>query len=532
MARKQEQKNPSLSDNAGRMYNLFTGNTRGHGLFIVATGRTVTEHRGLVVEDIMKHLRGERSVGPIPILDDDSCHFAAIDIDNHGHEEDIPIGPIDAKIAEAKLPLIACRTKSGGVHVYFFLEKPQPALRVKSLMARWNAQLDFDRFDVRGRTEIFPKQGKLATTKDGTKQLGNYINLPYFAAEETQRYAFRGGRKLSLEEFLAAAERMRVDDTGFRVLLSADHSEAPPCVQKMFQQGVASGYRNEALYSITVYFRKADPSNVETRALDANATIFQKPLARAEAARTITSAARPDYKYRCNEEPNRSLCDREACVKRKFGISRDEHELLLAKDALPLFRELRRYATEPVRWELLINDVRVSNIATDDLLDFKRVRQLIAERLTKVVPLIKNVEWERILQPLMDSAVVVEAPDDASVTGVIRSRLIEFASKTELNKKDTPVKERVALVRGLPIVIQQDGEACVAFRAQDFIAFLKRTKSEELKGTNLWFAVKELGVGHTKVRAGDHNMNVWYMPVEEILKEKHEAEKVQFKPGL
>lgn len=523
MARQQSSRSPS--DQAARFYALYPSNQRSSGRFDPKNGKMHTEYRGLTTEDFLKHLRGEQGMGAVPILDDDTCAWAALDIDNHDQEDDIPIGPVDAKIAELKLPLIACRSKSGGIHAYMFLAKSQPASKIRALMSKWAAELGH------AGCEIFPKQSKLAENK-GKKQLGNWINLPYLGSNETVRYAYRGGKKLDLESFLTAAEKLKVGDEELATLMGADHSEAPPCVQKMFQQGVASGNRNEALYTITVYFRKADPDNVEKRALDANSSVFTKPLARAEAARTIASAARPDYRYRCNEEPNRSLCDRDACVKRKFGINRDEHELLIAKDSLPMFGELRKYKTEPVRWEILIDGVKVGNIATDDLLDFRRMRQIIAERLTKVVPMVKNVEWERILQPLMAVAVIIEAPDDASVTGVIRSRLVEFASKTELNKTDTPIKERVALIRGLPIVIKQDGEPCVAFRAQDFISFLKRTKSEELKGTNLWFAVRELGVGHTKVRAGEHNINVWYMPVEQILKGKQDVDAPKFNPGL
>lgn len=522
-------KTKSPSDLAQRFYNLYPANQRSSGRFDPKSSKPFTEYKALTVEDYRKHITGEMGVGAVPIQDTDACEWAALDIDNHEQEDDIPIGPIDEKITRLKLPLVPCRSKSGGVHVYLFLTKPQPASKVRALMARWSADLGY------AGCEVFPKQARLATQKkegQDVKQLGNWINLPYLGGDETIRYAFKGGKKLTLEEFLHHAERSRVTEDEFRALLTADLSDAPPCVQKMFQQGVASGNRNEALYTITVYLRKSDPENVEKRALEANAAVFAKPLPRPEAARTVASASRPDYRYRCNEEPNRSLCDRDTCVKRKFGISKDEHELLNAVGALPLFSELRKYLTEPVRWELVIDGVKVANIPTDDLLDFRRVRELIAERLTKVVPMIKNVEWERILQPLMQTAVVIEAPDDASVTGVIRSRLVEFASKTELNKRDTPVKDRIALVRGLPIVIQQDGEACVAFRAQDFISFLKRTKSEELKGTNLWFAVRELGVGHTKVRAGDHNLNVWYMPVAEILKGKQDVEPTKFNPGL
>jgi hypothetical protein len=529
MAKENKQPTPRSEavDLAGRLYALFPSNQRSSGRFDPKTGKMHTKYRGPVVEDYMKHLRGELGVGAVPILDDDTCQWAALDIDNHDQEEDIPIAPIAAKIDELKLPLVACRSKSGGVHTYMFMSKPQPVVKVRALLSKWSEQLGY------GGCEIFPKQAKLAPQRDGKKQMGNWINLPYLGPDETTlRWAFKGGKKLGVEQFMALADKVKLGDDDLTAYFMSDHSEAPPCVQKMYAKGVASGNRNEALYSFVVYLKSSDPDGYERRAFDANATVFNKPLARAEAARTIASASRPGYRYRCHEEPNRSLCDRDVCVKRKFGINKNEHQLLIAIGGMPNFTEVRKYITEPIRWEMVIDGIKVSNISTDDLLNFKRVRELIAERLTKVVPLIKNVEWERILQPLMESAVVIEAPDDASITGIIRARLIEFASKTELNQQDTLPKDRIPLLRGLPVVVRQDGEPCVVFRAQDFISYLKRNRNEELKGTNLWFAVRELGVGHTKVRAGDHSLNVWYVPISEIKKGRQDAPAAKFEPGL
>ena len=158
------------------------------------------------------------------------------------------------------------------------------------------------------------------------------------------------------------------------------------------------------------------------------------------------------------------------------------------------------------------------------------MRELIAERLTKLVPKIKDAEWERLLQPLMETARIVEAPDDASISGVARERLREFVSKCDLMNRGENADERKALLRGLPHVIKIDGDRCVCFRGQDFVAYLKRTRSEELKGANLWFAIKSLGVFQHKVRAGESSINVWCLPVRTLTMEAIEAP--EFKPDL
>jgi hypothetical protein len=181
---------------------------------------------------------------------------------------------------------------------------------------------------------------------------------------------------------------------------------------------------------------------------------------------------------------------------------------------------------------LVIEGVRVFNIGTIDLLDWRFIRQLVADRLTRVVPMIKNSEWERMLSPLMQTARIIEAPDDASVNGVIRDRLREFCAKTDLFNRGDDTEERKALLRGMPVVLKMDGERCVMFRGQDFVNYLKRTKTEELKGVNLWFAVQDLGVLHRKVRIGkEDSCNVWYLPVGVVVRDLA-AEPVNFETEL
>lgn len=515
-----------LKSAAERLYALFKGNQRSVGRF-KPPEKMWTDERPPAIEDFAEHLEGKAGVGVVPVMDDDTCVFAALDLDNHDSDEDLPIMKIAAEVEAKKLPLIPCRSKSGGVHLYAFFKKPMPAARVRTVMAKWAGVLG------QSGCEIFPKQAKLFAPSGKTRQLGNWINLPYFNTKKTIRFAVHDGKRLSLEDFLALADRLGVTDADIKAQAALDHPDAPPCVQRMYSEGVGQGHRNEALYNVVIYLKKAFPDSYEALSQEANATIFSKPLSKSEATRTVASAARPDYKYRCHEEPCRSLCDRDTCFKRKFGISKDEYDNLSALEAIPGFSDLVKYLSDPVRWELKIDGVPVRNLGTHELLDWKRMRELIAERLTKVVPMIKSQEWERMLQPMMREARIVEAPDDASVSGVVRARLREFAAKTDLAVNGAARSEdRAPLLRGLPVVIKVDGIRSVAFRGQDFVNYLKRTKSEELKGINLWFAVKDLGVRHTKIRAGSRNVNVWCMPVKEVLQEGPDEIQTEFKSEL
>lgn len=523
---KSQAKTTAHSDPVSRLMALFPGNQRASGRFDPKRDRNFTEDQPIRPADWEAHLVGAMGCGVIPIQDDDTCQFAGIDIDNHGSDEDLPIHEVEALAREKKLPLVMCRSKSGGIHAYLFLEKPNSCGKIQTILGKWAEYLGYP------KAEIFPKQARLVAKGDAPRPTGNYLNMPYMGNGSTMRYCVHEGKKLDLNQFLDLAEKMRMSDAGLRTQVATEHPDAPPCMQRVFANGVAQGQRNEAFYNSVVYFKKMDPEGYEKRALELNQSLFAKPLPRTEMLRTLQSAGRPECTYRCNEEPLKTLCDREACLKRKFGITPADADRLATADALPGFSDLTKYLSEPVRWEMKIGGVKVTNIGTEMLMDWRAMRIMIADRLTMVVPQIKPQEWERILIPLMKEVRIIDAPDDASVAGVIRDRLREFAAKTDLTNRGEDTDDRKAWLRGLPAVQRYEGERHVFFRGQDFVNYLKRTKSEELKGINLWFAVKDIGVQHTKLRAGDHNINVWYIPVKQVLESQMRPQGPEYKSEL
>jgi hypothetical protein len=229
------------------------------------------------------------------------------------------------------------------------------------------------------------------------------------------------------------------------------------------------------------------------------------------------SAGRPEMRYRCNEEPIKSLCDRPTCLKRDFGVTDDDIDATERVGELPVFSDLIKFLGEPVKWEFKVDGVRVLNVTTDDLLDWRAMRRIIAERLTKIVPMLKLEEWARVLQPLMLTARIEEAPEESGPAGTVRARLREFAGKAHDLHSNKNVEDRQALLRGLPIIADINGVKSVAFRAGDFTNYLKRTKTEELKGVSLWLAVREIGLQSTRMRVSkDKAVNVWFLPFKEV----------------
>jgi hypothetical protein len=502
-------------------YTLFKTHDRSMIKWDPKTGNIQTVSEPVRPVDFGHHFLGKMGVGVCPITESDDCHWAVIDIDNHGEEEDTPIAPIDKILMGSGIKMIPCRSKSGGVHVYAFFDQPIAANKVRQLLKFVAEKIGH------GGAEIYPKQ-----TKMNERQVGNSVNMPYYNLADTNRYAFRDSKKLDVFEFISLANKFKMTDDDVKSVLLREHDDAPPCVQAMIREGVSTGGRNEAAYHIGIYLRKAYPTEVEARLREINSTVFAKPLGRQELSRTISSAKNEDYHYRCSVDPQNSLCQRDICLTRKHGISPSEADQMDAYAAIPEFTDLVKFTSDPVRWELKIDGKLVTGISTTQLLEWRFMREVVADKLTRVVPMIKNGEWERILAKAMADVRVIDAPDDASISGIVRARLHDFAARADLMSPGTATEDRSALLRGLPVVQVYQGERMVMFRSQDFVNYLKRTRSEELKGVGLWLAVRDVGVLNTKIKVKNNPINVWMYPVELALQVVSEADPIGFETEL
>ena len=106
--------------------NIFQGLDRAHGVTIVGEsngngtkvkGKSFVKREPVTDELWQKHLDGKDSLGVIPINDDNKCKWGCIDIDSYaGFDHQKLIN----KIKQFKLPLVVCRSKSGGAHVFLF----------------------------------------------------------------------------------------------------------------------------------------------------------------------------------------------------------------------------------------------------------------------------------------------------------------------------------------------------------------------------------------------------------------------------
>lgn len=175
-------------------------------------GKARTVDRPLTIDLYEKHLEGKVGIGVIPLREDDTVSFAAIDIDVYNREdrEKRALTHEDVALALFDSPLIVTRSKSNGIHVWLFAHKPVSAECAVGYLHSVAASLG-----VAG-TEVFPKQTSRANDHD----IGNWINLPYFgrttrqAVVPSSESGVTSFRDLGFDEFLEVAETaaLTVDD--------------------------------------------------------------------------------------------------------------------------------------------------------------------------------------------------------------------------------------------------------------------------------------------------------------------------------
>ncbi len=468
---------------------LFAGGDHAHGEWHTGKG-AVTRHTAPSQADYVNHLDGNIGLGLVPIKTDGLCRFAAIDID----VDTIDHGLLYQDVAKRKMPLHVCRSKSGGAHLYAFFKAPGlPARAVQDLLKRWAQLLGYP------TAEIFPKQ-----TKVTQENIGNWINLPYFGADATTRYAIGPDGSMGIEDFLASiayydAATTRIDEVEVRA-----GAQLPPCLQKLKENGLGEGQRNQGLFNYAVFYRKSDPANWENRLLEHNRQFVSPSLPDREIKGVIGSAARSKYQYTCEQSPIREYCDASACKLLPFGIGHKPwNEDGTFEDII--VANLRRIGSDPPVFVVDVNGLELE-CSWDDLYDFRRFRSRVGQRLSIVPPLMKQIQWESHLKTLLDRRENIEAPSDASLNGLVLTKFYEFLTLRER------AQNREDLGRGLPV---QDG-AYVVFRIGDFKHYLQGHKLDKLEMGSIFSLLRKDGCVHRIVDIGGRKLTVWAYPVSRI----------------
>jgi hypothetical protein len=114
---------------ANLFFDLYKGLDRAYGCFNLSNAKTdVGKEKGRARTELgdytaklwSQHLAGTQGLGVVPIQDDGTCWWGAIDIDVY----DLDLVELEKKVQKLNLPLLVLRTKSGGAHLTVYFSEP------------------------------------------------------------------------------------------------------------------------------------------------------------------------------------------------------------------------------------------------------------------------------------------------------------------------------------------------------------------------------------------------------------------------
>ena len=435
--------------------------------------------RKQITDDLWKnHIEGKgAALGIIPITESNTCKWGCIDIDeyNLNHHDLI------SRIRNLKLPLVVCRSKSGGAHVFLFTKDFVPAIRMQKTLKKMAKSLGHE------GCEIFPKQTEILVERGDT---GNFLNLPYYNGTSGLRYALDdNGKAASLESFYSMydkyvqdkLEEIKVEETK---VLDA-FPDGPPCLNKLAIQGFGEGARNNALFNIAVYYKQAKPDSWQDELVKANQNYVNPPLSNGEVQQLIKSVSRKGYdKYRCKDAPINAVCQSGLCRTKRFGVGYGEEEM-------PVLGSLTKYTSKPPQWFLNVNEDRIE-LKSEQLYSAPLFALACLDQANLVIPVPKPKDWKQYyLKPLLQSIQEVEPLQSLDPVNEIMDLLQDWTT----NRQNARTLDDI--FNKLPYT--DDKREYTYFRMDDFFNFCKKN-NWELDKTKTGNLIKQLDVFVDEVR--------------------------------
>ena len=405
---------------AKRLLAAYVGAKAAHGTTIVgrtnrngkAEGKSKIVREPLTEELVQGHIDGVHGVGAIPITEESMCKWGALDIDIY----DLDHKTLQNKIQKLELPLLHCRSKSGGAHLYLFLKEFEQAAAVRDYLTEMSIALGHS------GCEIFPKQDTIIADRG---DVGNFINMPYYNAELPQRYCFNDKvEAMELDEFLDAIDERRVSLADLEAMKLSKPRElfpkGPPCLKHIFANGPQSEPRNKLLFHVCKYAKLSNPDHWQQQAEEYNRTLFTTPLSSGEVSNTIRQHEKKDYGYTCKEEPFKSYCDPVVCAQQEHGIGGD------APDA-PQVGGLSIMLSEPRLYFMDVNGQRLQ-LSTEQLQNQTLWQRACMEQKNFMPPTMKPQKWQQTINGLMQSATYLDVPEELTVAGEFKQHMRTYCT--------------------------------------------------------------------------------------------------------
>lgn len=269
-------------------------------------------------EHYKSHLEGKKSLGIYFVLDNHTCNFAAIDIDDFSFNKAVAVR--DA-LKSINIPAYIAASKSNHFHVYLFAEDRFIAKDIKRILNHTLKKLGI-KTDKGRDFEVFPKQDKHQSDDppskeypDGQKHPGSYINLPCCGVTRPFLAVGDNGapKEIPLEVALERIKRTpnKIIEEILEGLPQAEepakkekktryeHKKHPVCIESILE-GVTKGGRNEAAFALACYYLHHHYTAEDTLALLQAWDKRNNPPLNDELLIVVQSAVEKKYPFGCS----------------------------------------------------------------------------------------------------------------------------------------------------------------------------------------------------------------------------------------
>jgi hypothetical protein len=418
-----------------------------------------------------------------------------VDKDQNGTAiyETVNFKELSKKLFDIHPMLFVLRSKSGGPHIYAFFREDSHAGKIKPKMRELVTSLGYG-----GTHEFFPKQETIDIAND---EFGNWINMPYYKADEPIQYGFdpQTGDALTIEEFVAhATHRAGTEAEFLNIKLAGDDfcSDGPPCIQRIFGMGLQHN-RNVTLRHTSTYLRSKYPEDWHIKLEEYN-NMWPEPLPASELVDIIRSVGKKSYGYSCEDEPMLGHCSRPLCNQRKFGVN--------GAGAHPFIVSLTKHNSDPPLWWVYFDDGKKMRCDTDDLQNSRGFQRRAMEQLNQVPNVYKQDQWTKVLQQLMKNVTIVEVPENATQFGLMRQYIHDYLTLT------SPGETYEELLSHKHVLI--DDVFC--FQLPDLIAWLSKKSFGIAKPELITLTLVQMGAKYREQKIHNSKRTIYTIPAKDV----------------
>ena len=439
----------------------------------------------------VKHLEGEEpALGIIPITDKSTCRWGCIDVDQYPLEHKDIIN----NIQKLNLPLIVCRSKSGGAHLFLFTKEWITASLMRNTLMLWAGELGY------ADCEIFPKQIEIRVDRGDT---GNFLNLPYHNGDATNRYAFNDdGTAASLEQFIILHDKKSISKDDLLSLKikkekkESEFSDGPPCLETLVEKGIEEGGRDNVLYQFAVYAKKKWPTEWQDKISFFNHKYISKPLGHQQVAKTIMQHEKTDYQYKCKDQPMCQVCVSNVCAQRQFGIGGEGESKI---------SDLTKLQSDGESIYFLNVDGQRVVLTTQDITNETKFHDACVEQINVWPAPRGKKNWRLHIIDLLEHCTVEQVDESMTKRGRFKAHLEDFI----LEQGDADEMGEVNQYKAYT----EENEGKTYFKLNSLESFLRRRNFHNFSKTRMIDVIKEMEGGDAQKWIDKKQVYLWWIPV-------------------